>query len=154
MMSKGDWEEVHTKRIFLWPWQLQTISSLRCLFSWIATGSFSLTWSFTKVRWDYIIEVPSLAMNYFIPIWFMTQFTHHRFSSPHSSSLKNSMVWDVRMFQETKCMICKKKITPRRDELCLQFIKDFWMKHLQRAWKAHWVSWRDSSRNNCGNGCC
>ena len=153
-MSKGDWEEVHTKRIFLWPWQLQIIHSLLCLFSWIAIGSFSLTWIFIKVRWDYSVEVPSWAMNCIsLPFGLWHGLLTIDFQV-HSSSLKNRMVWDVRMFQETKCMICKKKITPRRDELCLQFIKEFWMKHLQRAWKTHWVSWRNSSRNNCGNGCC
>ena len=50
MVSKGDWEEVYTKRIFLWYRQLQIIYSLLCFFSCIAFGSFGLTWIFTKVR--------------------------------------------------------------------------------------------------------
>lgn len=101
----------------------------------------------SKVRLS--TEDPSLAIN-----WISSPFgLWHKLLTidfkVHSSSLKNGKVWDVRMFQETKCAICKKKIrAPRRDEPWLQVMKDFWMKHLQRAWKTHWVSWRDSSRNN------
>lgn len=143
-MRKGNWEEVLEKWIFLWPRQLEIIYLLLFLFSSITIGRFSHTWLFTKVRRGCSVVVPSLAMNRILPpftLWH--SLTHHRFYV-HNFSLKNRMVWDVRMFQEIMCVICKKKIkAPRRDELHLQVIKDFGVKHLQKAW----VSWRDSSRN-------
>lgn len=53
------------------------------------------------------------------------------FKVHNTSSLKNKMIYDVKMFQETKCAICKNILASRRGEPCLQVIKDLGMKCLE-----------------------